>query len=141
MEYPNLSKVEGQPSFEKSPIDILNSVKVGGAIKVLDPLDYITSRQRCWYKGICLPYLAKQSGDANSTEWWDNYLKKECNGLSLLKKEIFFIEDIMGNEIPVGRLTTKGVGKKNMRLFIDAILEKSDKEKWELKAPDKELRK
>ena len=47
----------------------------------------------------------------------------------------------MGNEIPVGRLTTKGVGKKNMRLFIDAILEKSDKEKWELKAPDKELRK
>ena len=57
--------------------------------------------------------------------------------VSLLKKEIFFIEDIMGNRIPIGRLTTKGVGKRNMRLFIDKILEQKD---WDVPPPNPELR-
>jgi hypothetical protein len=129
--------IDGQPCFEKPLDEILSECEVGGGIKILSPLEYITDRQRAWYKGVCLPFLAKQSGDANATEWWDSEVKRRCNGLSLLKKEIFFMEDIMGNQIPIGRLTTKGVGKKNMRLFIEEILNQKD---WEVPPPDPELR-
>ena len=123
MEYPVVNIIDGQPTFEKPLSVLLSTLKKGGALKVLDPLEYITERQRRWYKGVCLPFLAKQSGDANATEWWDTEVKRRCNGLSLLKKEIFFIEDIMGNRIPIGRLTTSGVGKRNMMKFINEILE------------------
>ena len=137
MEYGIVNIIDGQPTFEKPLSEIFKDCKKGGAIKILDPLEYITERQRKWYKGICLPYLAKASGDANATEWWDTEVKRRCNGLSLLKKEIFFIEDIMGNRIPIGRLTTKGVGKRNMRLFIDKILEQKD---WDVPPLNPELR-
>jgi len=141
MEYPNLSKVEGQPSFEKSPIDILNSVKVGGAIKVLDPLDYITSRQRRWYKGVCLPSLVKADENGETAAWWDLHVKSECNGLKYLKKEIFFTETIDGHRFGIGRLTTKGVGKRNMTLFIEEILSQAMIKGWDVSPPDADLRK
>lgn len=136
-EYQVIDIIDGVPTFEKPLNEIFKDIKIGGAIKILNPIEYITDQQRKWYKGICLPFLAKESGDANAIQWWDTTVKKRCDGLALLKKEVFFIEDIMGNQIPVGRLTTKGVGKKNMRLFIDKILEQKD---WDVPPPDPTLR-
>jgi len=51
------SIIEGNPTFEKPLEDILAELKVGGAIKLLDPLEYITDRQRRYYKGVVLPAL------------------------------------------------------------------------------------
>lgn len=123
MEYPVIDIIDEQPTFEKPLPEILKGCKKGGAIKILDPLEYITERQRSWYKGVCLPFLAKASGDTNATAWWDDEVKSKCKGLALLKKEIFYVEDTLGNRIPIGRLTTKGVGKRNMMKFINEILE------------------
>lgn len=130
--------IQGIPTFENEfeIDDILKELVMGGAIKVLTPLQYITDAQRRWYKGICLPGLVKHDENGETTYWWDNEVKKKCDGLALLKKEIMFLDD----GTPVGRLTTKGVGKKNMSLFIEEILSKRQELGWEVSAPDPELR-
>ena len=138
--YPNLNKQPGQPPrFEKTYGDILMEVKPGGAIKILDPIECITDRQRRWYKGVCLPWLAKHDENQESTYWWDSEVKRQCDGLSLLKKEVFFTETIDGDKIPIGRLTTRGVGKRNMTTFINEILAKSVEKNWGLAPPDRDL--
>lgn len=134
------SIVDGQPTFAKPLTSILSDLKVGGALRTLDPIEHITDRQRRWYKGVCLPELAKRNEGAETAEWWDTEVKRLCGGLTYLKKEIFFIEDITGGKVGVGRLTTKGVGKRNMRKFIDEILSQSNKRGWGLTEPDPELR-
>ena len=139
--YPVISVIDGQPCFEK-PLDlILGDLRQGGAIKTLTPLEAITDRQRRWYKGVALRDLVKNDENGEGLAWWDDEVKRVCSGLALLKKEIFFMQSDSGQKIPVGRLTTKGVGKRNMTLFIEEILSKSMEKGWDISPPDPELRK
>ena len=133
--------IDGQPTFEKPLNDILAELKLGGAIRILDSVEYITDRQRRWYKGICLRDLVKNDENGETMGWWDTEVKKLCNGLALLKKEIFYFEDGLGNKIGTGRLTTKGVGKRNMTLFIEEILSTAMVKGWQVSPPDPDLRK
>ena len=139
--YQVISMVDGQPCFEKPLQAILAGLERGGAIKLLSPLEHHTDRQRRWYRGVCLPELVKNDENGETVGWWDTEIKKECNGLALLKKEIFFIDDGTGGRIGVGRLTIKGVGKRNMTLFIEEILSKSLSKGWNISPPDSDLRK
>ena len=132
--------IDGEPTFEKPLKEILAELEMGGALKTLAPLEYITDRQRRWYKGICLRDLVKNDENGETAGWWDTELKRECKGLALLKKEFFFIDDGAGNRIGVGRLTTKGVGKRNMTQFIEEILSQSMARGWNISPPDPELR-
>jgi len=132
--------INGQPVFEKPLDEILAELEVGGGLKILTPLEHHTGRQRRWYKGICLRDLVRNDENGETAGWWDTELKRECNGLALLKKEVFFIDDGAGGRVGVGRLTIKGVGKKNMSLFIDEILSKSMEKGWNVTPPDPELR-
>ncbi len=132
--------IDGQPAFEVPLTEILSEVKHGGALKVLSPLEYHTDRQRRWYRGVCLPWLAKHDENRESIAWWDMEVKRLCDGLNLLKKEIYIIESIDGQKIPIGRLTIKDVGKKNMTAFIEEILAKSVERNWGVAPPDPELR-
>lgn len=136
-----ISIIEGEPTFKKPLAAILSELVLGGALKTLTPLEHITDRQRRWYKGVCLRDLVRNDENGETAGWWDTEVKKECNGLALLKKEIFFIDDGSGGRIGIGRLTTKGVGKKNMTLFIEEILSKSMEKGWDIGPPDPELRK
>lgn len=134
------SIINGQPCFEK-PLDVmLADLKEGGALKTLSPLEYITDRQRRWYKGIAIPHMVKNDENGETEAWWDAELKKKCNGLAYLKKEIFFLESEDGERHGIGRLTTKGVGKHNMILFIEEILSQSIARGWGISPPDPDLR-
>ena len=130
------SMVDGQPCFAVPLNDILATLKRNGALKVLSPLEYITDRQRRWYKGVCLPSLVANDENGETLGWWDVEVKRQCKGLDYLKKETHIYAD--GNMI--GRLTTKDVGKKNMTLFIEEILSVSMVKGWPVSAPDADLR-
>ena len=132
--------INGEPTFEKLLSEILAELKVGGAIKIMTPLEHITDRQRRWYKGVCLPDLAKNDENGETVGWWDDEVKRQCKGLALLKKEIYYYQDSIGGKIGIGRLTTKGVGKKNMTLFIEEILSQAMVRGWPIGAPDPDLR-
>jgi len=139
--YPVQSMIDGQPTFEKPLDEILAELTVGGGIKLLSPVECITDRQRRWYKGVCLPWLAKNDENGETAEWWDDEVKRKCKGLSLLKKEVFFFETTDGHKIPTGRLTTVGVGKRNMTAFIEEIISQSMVHDWAVAPPDEDLRK
>lgn len=130
------SIVNGMPTFEKPLSVLLGTLEVGGAMKLLSPLEYITDRQRRWYKGVCLRELAKNDENGETEGWWDTEVKKLCNGLALLKKEIFFVDDGTGGRFGMGRLTTKNVGKRNMTQFIEEILSQSMSRGWDIGPPD-----
>jgi len=135
--------IDGQPTFEVPLDEILSTLKHGGALKVLDPNDYITERQRAWYKGVCIRQLAQNDENGETEAWWDDYVKRECKGLALLKKEAMVADvTISGQTVQVtyGRLTTKGVGKRNMTNFIEEILSEAMHRGWPVSAPDPELR-
>ena len=134
-EYQVIQIIDGQPCFEKPLDEILAGLEMGGALKILTPLEYHTDRQRKWYKGICLKGLSEWSGETSA--WWDRELKKHCFGAELLKRETWLTE----RGQPVSRLTIVGVGKKNMTAFIENILSKSIEMDWPVTPPDKELRK
>ena len=138
--YPVITKVNGQPTFEKPLNAILGDLEVGGAIKHLSPLEAITDRQRRWYKGVCIPGLVKADENGEPAAWWDDEVKRVCSGLALLKKEVFFLESAGGQKIPCGRLTTRGVGKRKMTLFIETILSKSMEKGWNIAPPDSDLK-
>lgn len=136
--------IDGEPTFEKPLKEILAELEMGGALETLSPLKYITDRQRRWYKGVCLRDLVKNDENGETKAWWDRVVKSECNGLAYLKKEGQEFELKLGYEITritIGRLTTKGVGKKNMTLFIEEILSKSMVKGWNIGPPDPDLRK
>lgn len=133
--------INGEPTLEFPIRELWKCCKRGGAIKILDPLEHHTDRQRRYYKGVVLSHLVKNDENGETAGWWDLQIKKECNGLALLKKEIFFIDDGTGGRIGVGRLTIKGVGKRNMTAFIEEILSKSLSRGWNISPPDKDLRK
>lgn len=128
--------IDNQPTFAIPLSEILSCLKIGGAIKILSPKEYITEGQRNWYKGVCLPALVKNDENGETLAWWDREIKSVCNGLEYLKKEWVFLED--GSF--VARLTTRDVGRKNMRLFIEEILSKAVERGWPVSAPDPELR-
>ena len=132
--------IDGEPTFEVPLSEIWAELTVGGAVKVLTPAEHITDRQRRWYKGILLPTLAKHDENQETIGWWDTEVKRVCNGLAYLKKEIFFVEDGLGGKIGIGRLTTKNVGKKNMSLFIEEILAQAVQRGWPIGPPDDDLR-
>lgn len=127
--------------FEKDIEEIAEEVPEGGGLKILDANEYITDRQRRWYKGVCLRDLAKNDENGETESWWDDLVKRECNGLGLLKKEVFFYSDQLGNKIPMGRLTTRGVGVRKMTAFIEQILSVSLAKGWNIAPPDPDLRK
>ncbi len=136
--YEAIQIIDGQPTF-KVPLDeILAQIEHGGALKILSPLEYHTDRQRKWYKGICLPWLVEQDKKHNheSKAWWDREVKKECDGLNLLKLQYSLLDD--GSV--AARLTTVGVGKRKMTAFINEILAKSVEKNWGIAPPDEELR-
>lgn len=128
--------VEGLPTFEVPLEDILRQVKLGGALRVLTPLEYHTDRQRRWYKGVALPWLVKHDENRESTACWDREVKRLCDGLNLLKVQYILLDD----GTVVARLTIVDVGKKNMTQFINEILAKSVELNWGLAPPDEELR-
>lgn len=71
--YEVISMIDGEPTFKKPLKEILAELTVGGALKTLSPLEYITDRQRRWFKGVLLPALANDSGD--SVMYWETKLK------------------------------------------------------------------
>jgi hypothetical protein len=87
-----------------------------------------------------LPWLVKHDENQESTAWWDDEVKRLCNGLGLLKQDIFFTQDLSGRKFPIGRLTTSGVGMRNMTSFIEEILAMSVTKNWGIAPPDKDLR-
>ena len=138
--HPVKDVIDGQPTFEKPVPDILAELSYGGALKTLTRAEYITDRQRRWYKGVCLRDLAKHDENGETVGWWDTEVKRTCKGLAYLKKEIFFVEDALGGKIGMGRLTTKDVGIKNMTLFIEEILSQAVQRGWPIGPPDPDLR-
>lgn len=129
--------IDEQPTFAIPLQAILAELKLGGALQTLTPVEYITNQQRRWYKGICLPELAKWQGETE--EWWDSYLKALCHGPALLKDQVVYV-DFSGQPVRIVRYTTKGVGVKKMTAFIENILSECIKKDWRLMPPDKELR-
>ncbi len=141
--YPVITIVGGVPTFEKPLLEILSECKVGGAIKVLSITEYITDRQRRWYHGVCLRDLVANDENGETKDWWDTEVKSKCKGLAYLKKEGIVVELKLGDDIQrvtIGRLTTKGVGKRNMSAYIEEILSQSMNRGWNVSAPDKSLR-
>lgn len=135
--------VDDEPTFEKPLKEILAELKVGGALKTLSPLEYHTDRQRRWYKGVCLRDLVKNDENGETKDWWDTEVKTKCKGLAYLKKEGIVVELKLGEEVTrvtIGRLTIKGVGKRNMTAFIEEILSQSMARGWDISPPDEDLR-
>jgi len=127
--------IDGQPTFETPLNVILAELKVGGALKTLTPLDYITNQQIAWWKGILLPALAKDSGD--SVGYWETKLK-----LAVLPDDFAPFYVPMGRQIfPVIPSITI-LSKKKMNTLIKGSVDKCHD--WGfvwVTEPDKDLRK
>ena len=134
MQFKVVDIINGFPTFEVPFNTILKSCKAGGAIKILEPLEYHTEQQRKWYKGPCLTGLSDWNGDTKDE--WDLRLKALCNGNELLKKETILI----GKNQTCTRLTIVGVSKKNLTQFIENILSLAVTKGWPVTPPDSELR-
>ena len=131
--------IDGEPTFCVPLNLILAELDIGGALKVLSPLEYHTDRQRKWYRGICLKGLSDWNGD--TIEEWDARLKAECGGDELLNKETVYMGQMSnGKPVVLERRTIVGVGKRNMTTFIENILSKSIEKGWIVTPPDPELR-
>ena len=130
-----ISMIDGEPTFAKPLKEILAEVKMGGALKTLTPLEYITNQQIAWWKGILLPALAEDSGD--SVGYWETKLK-----LAVLP------DDFVPFYVPLGKQVFPIIpsitilSKKKMNILIEESVEKCWK--WGfawVTLPDKELRK
>ena len=134
------SIIDGIPTFDRPTSEIYADLKEGGAIKTLTPLEYITERQRRWWKGVLLPALADDTGD--SVEYWETTLK-----LAVLPDDFqpFYIS--IGKQIfPVVPSITK-LSKTKMNIIIKGSVAHlrdeeiyGDKFLW-VTEPDKDLRK
>ena len=127
--------IDGQPTFKKQLKEILAELKIGGALKILNPLDYITNQQIAWFKGILLPALAEDSGD--SVGYWETKLK-----LAVLPDDFAPFYVPMGKQIfPVIPSITK-LSKKKMNELIKGSVDKCHDWGFDwVTEPDKELRK
>ena len=138
MLYKIVDMIDDQPCFAVPLAQIWASCEAGGAVQILSPLEYHTSRQRAWYRGICLRGLSEWSGD--TLEEWDARLKLECGGDLLQKETVYLGKMSNGQPILVERLTIVGVGKRNMTSYIERILEKAIEKDWPVTPPESELR-
>ena len=125
--------INGEPTFKVPLSEILGELKDGGALQVLTPNEYHTTKQRNWYRGICLPKLSEWNGD--TVDEWDLRLKAMCNGNELLKQEKILIKP----GVVVVRLTIRDVCKSKMTAFIKNILSKSIEMEWDVVPPDPDL--
>jgi hypothetical protein len=130
-----ISMVNDEPTFKKPLKEILAEIKIGGALKVLSPLEYITNQQIAWFKGILLPALAEDSGD--SVGYWETKLK-----LAVLP------DDFAPYYVPLGKQVFPIIpsitilSKKKMNILIEGSVDKCHD--WGfvwVTLPDKELRK
>lgn len=104
------------------------------AIKVMNEDEWITDRQRRWYKGICLKGLSDWNGD--TVDEWDYRLKVECGA------EIFKMLNFQYGDLVYYRpqsITSKS--KKQMTQYIENILSRAITEDWPVYPPDPDLRK
>ena len=95
--------------------------------------EYITDRQRRWYKGVCLKGLSDWNGD--TVDEWDYRLKIECGS------EIFKVIKYQYDEHVYWRpesITHKT--KKQMTQFIESILSIAITKGWPVYPPDPDLR-
>ena len=58
------SMVNGVPHFDVPLSEILLKCRYKGSLEVHTPLEHITDQQRKWWKGVLLPALSKDTGDA-----------------------------------------------------------------------------
>jgi len=129
--------IKGIPTFSV-PLSA-SKPEVGGYYKYLSPLEYITDRQRAWFKGILLPALAKDTGD--SEHYWEMRLK-----IAVLPDKFVAFYVSMGKQVfPVIPSITI-LGKKGMGKLIDGSVDHLRNEKiygkkflW-VTYPDPELR-
>jgi len=136
--YPVLAKIDGQSTFSKPLIEIANECDIGGALYIRTALEYLSDRQRNWYKGIALRGLSEWNG--NTPEEWDYDLKLLC-GAELLKRESIFMGRLpSGFPAVADRLTITGVGKRKMTSYIENILSTAITNDWPVTPPDPELR-
>ena len=136
--YRVVSVIDGQPTFECELGLILAECEVGGAVKVLSPIEYHTDRQRAWYRGCAIPVFVELG---YSTEEADYLLKAECGGNDLLKHTSIYLGKMSnGNPVVVDRLSIVGVGKRKMSEFIDNVLAYAVTAGVALPPPDSELR-
>jgi len=68
-EYKVIDMIDGLPTFAEPLNAILSQCQKGGAIKILNPLEHHTDKQRAWFKGILLPALSKDNGE--SVRQWE----------------------------------------------------------------------
>lgn len=104
------------------------------AIKVMNEDEWMTDRQRRWYKGICLKGLSDWNGDTEDE--WDYRLKVECG--SEIFKVLKFEYEGMVYWRPES-ITVKS--KKQMTEFIENILSRAITMDWPVYPPDPDLRK
>lgn len=104
------------------------------AIKVMNDDEWITDRQRRWYKGICLKGLSDWNSE--TVDEWDYRLKVEC-GSEIFKMLEFEYE---GKTFFRPQSITS-ISKKSMTDFIENILSKSITMDWPVYPPDPDLRK
>lgn len=104
------------------------------AIKVMNEDEWMTDRQRRWFKGVCCKGLSEWNGE--TLDEWSDRLKGECGSeiFKLIDYEIAGIKRFRFESI-----TTKS--KKQMTEFIENILSKSITMDWPVYPPDPDLRK
>ncbi len=135
-----ISIVDGQPTFKVLVGKIWEVCKPGGAIKVLDPLEYITYQQIKWLKGVLLPALSNDTGD--SVAVWEARLKRNVMPDDFLPT---VVQDGTNVYITLPSITT--LGKRKMGELIGGSVDHlrdeniyGDKFHW-VTLPCKELRK
>ena len=136
-----ISRIDGVSTWEHNVLPWIADMGPGTSLKKLTANETITDAQRRWYKGVCLRELVKNDENGETIGWWDWNVKRKCKGLAYLKKEGVVIE-VGGSfhELVDGRLTTTGVGIRNMTNFIEEILSQAMQRGWPVSAPDPELR-
>ena len=134
------SIIDGQPTFKKPLEAILEDLKLGGGIKTLTLLEYITLQQIRWVKGVLLPALSKDTGD--SVAVWEARLKRNVMPDDFLPA---VIQDGANVYVTLPSITT--LGKRKMGEFIKGSVDHLRDEKiygdrflW-VTLPDETLRK
>lgn len=140
MIHPVKTIIDGLPTFETPLDEILADMKLGGALKVLTPLEYITGQQIRWFKGVLLKSLHEDTGD--SVAVWEARLKR-----NVMPDDFppIVVQDGANVYITLSSITK--LGKRKMGELIESSVNHlrdesiyGDKFSW-VTLPDKELRK
>lgn len=114
--YEVVSVVDGEPTFAVPLSLIWPEFQIGGALVVWSPEDFITDRQRRWWKGVLLPALVNDTGDSKA--WWETQLKTQVMP-DRFKPEIYTIDGEKFGVVP--SITT--LGKRAMAELIDGSIQ------------------